>query len=72
MNKPRTWTAETIAIGSELLLGGRLDTNSLFIADQLAACGVELRYKTTVGDDVSDIVAVLKTAVRRSRVVMIT
>ncbi len=72
MNKPRIWTAETIAIGSELLLGGRLDTNSLFIADHLAACGVELRYKTTVGDDVSDIVAVLKTAVRRSRVVVLT
>src|SRR5512132_2982340 len=72
MNKHRAWTAETIAIGSELLLGGRLDTNSLFIADQLAACGIELRYKTTVGDDLSDIVAALKTAVRRSRVVMIT
>ncbi len=72
MNTPRTWTAETIAIGSELLLGGRLDTNSLFIADQLATCGIELRYKTTVGDDLSDIVAALKTAVRRSRVVMIT
>ena len=72
MNKPRTWTAETIAIGSELLLGGRLDTNSLFIADQLSAYGIELRYKTTVGDDLPDIVAALTTAVRRSRVVMIT
>lgn len=72
MNKPRTWTAETIAIGSELLLGGRLDTNSLFIADQLAVYGIELRYKTTVGDDLPDIVAALKTAVRRSRLVMIT
>lgn len=72
MSKKRTWTAETIAIGSELLLGGRLDTNSLFIADRLAACGVELRYKTTVGDDLSDIVAVLKTALRRARVVILT
>jgi nicotinamide-nucleotide amidase len=72
MKKPRTWTAETIAIGSELLLGGRLDTNSLFIADQLAACGIELRYKTTVGDGLTDIMAALKAAVRRSRVVMIT
>ena len=72
MSKTRTWTAETIAIGSELLLGGRLDTNSLFIADCLAACGVELRYKTTVGDDLSDIVAVLKTASRRARVVILT
>ena len=72
MNKPRIWIAETIAIGSELLLGGRLDTNSLFIADQLAGCGIELRYKTTVGDDLSDIVDALKTAMRRSRIVIIT
>ncbi len=72
MSKTKVWTAETIAIGSELLLGGRMDTNSLFIADRLAACGVELRYKTIVGDDLSDIVAVLKTAARRARVVIIT
>ncbi len=72
MNKPRIWIAETIAVGSELLLGGRLDTNSLFIAEQLAGCGIELRFKTTVGDDPSDIVTVLKTAVRRSDVVIIT
>ena len=72
MSKTKTWTAETIAVGSELLLGGRLDTNSLFIADRLAACGIELRYKTTVGDDLSDIVAVLKTALRRARVVILT
>ncbi|MEK6802327.1 MAG: competence/damage-inducible protein A [Nitrospirota bacterium] len=72
MSKTKPWTAETIAVGSELLLGGRLDTNSLFIADRLSACGIELRYKTTVGDDLSDIVAVLKTALRRARVVMLT
>lgn len=72
MNKTNTWTAETIAVGSELLLGGRLDTNSLFIADRLASCGVELRYKTTVGDDLSDIVAALKSAARRVSVVILT
>ena len=72
MSKTKTWTAETIAIGSELLLGGRLDTNSLFIADRLAACGIELRYKSTVGDDLSDIVAALTIATRRVRVVILT
>ncbi|MCW5799502.1 MAG: competence/damage-inducible protein A [Nitrospira sp.] len=72
MNKSNAWTAETIAIGSELLLGGRMDTNSLFIADRLAACGVQLRYKSIVGDELSDIVNVLKTAGRRARVVIIT
>lgn len=72
MNKTGIWTAETIAIGSELLLGGRLDTNSLFIAERLAAYGIELRYKTLVGDDLSDIVTVLNQAVRRARVVILT
>ena len=48
MSKTKTWTAETIAVGSELLLGGRLDTNSLFIADRLAACGIELRFSSPV------------------------
>lgn len=72
MNKSNAWTAETVAIGSELLLGGRLDTNSLFIAGCLAASGIELRYKTTVGDDLSDMVTVLKAAARRVRVVIIT
>lgn len=72
MSKPKTWTSETIAIGSELLLGGRVDTNSLYVADCLATCGVELRYKTVVGDDLPDMVAVLKTAARRARVVIMT
>jgi nicotinamide-nucleotide amidase len=72
IKKATSWTAETIAIGSELLLGGRLDTNSLFLADQLAAMGLDLRYKTAVGDDVSDIVSALATAVRRARVVIMT
>lgn len=72
MNKSNAWTAETVAIGSELLLGGRLDTNSLLIASCLSASGIELRYKTTVGDDLSDMVTVLKTAARRVRVVIIT
>ncbi len=40
---------EIIAIGSELLLGGRLDTNSLFLTDELAALGIEVRWKTVVG-----------------------
>jgi len=66
------WNAETIAIGSELLVGGRLDTNSLFLGEQLAAVGLNLRFKTVVGDHASDIMAALATAVRRARVVVMT
>ena len=68
----RPYIAETIAIGSELLMGGRSDGNSLFIADALSAIGVEVRFKTIVGDDQSDIAGVLTTACRRAGIVIMT
>ena len=68
----RISTAETIAIGSELLLGGRSDSNSLFIADALAAIGIEVRFKTIVGDDQSDIAGVLTAGCRRAGIVIMT
>ena len=43
--------AEIIAIGSELLLGGVADTNSLYLAEELLKIGIQVRYKTVVGDD---------------------
>ena len=68
----RAFVAETIAIGSELLVGGRSDSNSLFISDALGALGIGVRFKSIVGDDQSDIVNVLKTAVHRASVVVLT
>lgn len=65
-------TAETIAIGSELLMGGQSDNNSLFLADALATIGIEVRFKTIVGDDQSDIAEVLTTACRRAGIVIMT
>ncbi len=64
--------AEIIAIGSELLLGGRLDTNSLFLTDELAVLGVEVRWKTVVGDEQADIMDALRTAARRADLVITT
>lgn len=64
--------AETIAIGSELLVGGRTDTNSLFITEALGAIGIEVRFKSIVGDDQSDIAQVVKTACKRARIVILT
>lgn len=69
---PHSYFAETIAIGSELLVGGRSDSNSLLIADALAAIGIEVRFKTIVGDDQSDIAGVLTTACRRAWIVIMT
>lgn len=72
MSVGRPYNAETIAIGSELLMGGRSDSNSLFIAEALAMIGIEVKYKTIVGDDQSDIAEVLTTACRRARIVIMT
>lgn len=68
----RRLIAETIAIGSELLIGGRTDSNSLRIADMLGPLGIAVRFKSIVGDDAGDIAAVLKTAVGRAGVVIMT
>ena len=68
----RSAIAETIAIGSELLVGGRSDSNSIFITEALGRLGIEVRFKSIVGDDQSDMVRVLKTAVSRAGVVIMT
>ena len=68
----RSVIAETIAIGSELLVGGRSDSNSLFITEALGRLGIEVRFKSIVGDDEADMVQVLKTAVSRAGVVIVT
>ena len=42
--------AEIIAIGSELLTPFRQDTNSLYLTQKLNELGVEVSFKTVVGD----------------------
>ena len=66
------FNAETIAIGTELLIGGRSDTNSLFIADELGKFGIAVRFKSVVGDERQDIVSAIHTAVKRSHVIVMT
>lgn len=68
----RSFIAETIAIGSELLVGGRSDSNSLFIADRLGGSGIEVRFKSIVGDHRTDIVGAIQTAARRAGVIVMT
>ncbi len=62
--------AEIIAIGSELLTPYRQDTNSLFLTERLNELGVEVRFKTVVGDSRGDLVAVARTAITRSDIVI--
>lgn len=72
MKAKTSFLAETIAIGSELLVGGRVDTNSLFVAEQLAGLGIIVRFKSIVGDDKADIVRAIRLAARRADVVLMT
>ena len=65
-------TAEIIAVGSELLGPSRLDTNSLYISEKLAALGIELRIKSVVGDERADLAALLREALARADVVVLT
>jgi len=64
--------AEIIAIGSELLLGQIVDTNSSYIARSLADTGIDLVQTTTVGDDLKRIVEAIKEAVDRSCIIITT
>jgi nicotinamide-nucleotide amidase len=64
--------AEIIAIGSELLLGQIIDTNSSYIAKRLAENGIELVQTTTVGDDLQKMKEVIKEAAERSQIIITT
>jgi competence/damage-inducible protein CinA-like protein len=64
--------AEIVATGSELLLGQLVDTNSAFIARTLRSIGLNLFYKTTVGDNEDRMVEALRIAMSRSDVIITT
>jgi competence/damage-inducible protein CinA-like protein len=64
--------AEVITVGSELLLGQIVDTNSAVIARHLAAIGLDLFYQTTVGDNLGRLTGALRQALDRSDVVITT
>lgn len=64
--------AEIIAVGSELLTPHRLDTNSLYLTEKLNALGIEVRFKTIVGDDPGRLAAVFRAALGRSALIILT
>jgi nicotinamide-nucleotide amidase len=64
--------AEIIAVGSELLGSARVDTNSLYIAERLSGLGIELRVKSVVGDEREDLAGVLRQALTRADLIVLT
>jgi len=64
--------AEIIAIGSELLLGQIIDSNSAWIAQRLAENGINLFYKTVVGDNPERMKEIITKSIERSEIVITT
>jgi nicotinamide-nucleotide amidase len=62
--------AEIVAIGSELLLGQIVDTNSAWMAQRLTALGVNLYFKSVVGDNPARMREVIQRAVERADIVI--
>ena len=64
--------AEIIAVGSELLTPQRLDTNSLFLTDELNGLGIEVTTKYVVGDNREHVADVVRRAMSRSEIVILS
>jgi nicotinamide-nucleotide amidase len=62
---------EVLAIGTELLLGQIVDTNSAYIGEQLAASGIDSYEHRAIGDNQARIVAALRDMLSRSDAVLI-
>ena len=62
--------AEIIAVGSELLTPYRMDTNSLYLTEQLNLLGVEVIFKSVVGDNLRQLVAAAQHGLFRSDILI--
>ena len=57
--------AAILAVGSELLTPSRIDTNSLFVTEQLNLLGIELVFKSVIGDDREELADAVRRALDR-------
>src|SRR5918995_1269493 len=63
-------SAEIVAVGTEMLLGDLVDTNTAWLSSRLASLGVPIYRHTTVGDNKQRIVAALLEAATRADLVI--
>ena len=64
--------AELISTGTELLLGQIVNTNAQFIGQRLAKLGIDVFFQTTVGDNATRLREVVKTAMGRADLIIVT
>jgi nicotinamide-nucleotide amidase len=65
-------SCEILSVGTELLLGQIVNTNSQFLAEELAGLGISCYFQTTVGDNKSRLISAIKLALSRADMVLIT
>ena len=64
--------AEIIAVGTEILTGQIVNTNSQFLSEKLAEIGVDVYFQTAVGDNEARLLSLLEIASQRSNLVILT
>jgi nicotinamide-nucleotide amidase len=64
--------AEIIAIGSELIHGEKLNSNSQWLSARLGCIGIPVRFHTTLGDDLAENVDGFRIALERADVILVT
>ncbi len=62
---------EVVAVGTELLLGQIVDTNSSYIGEQLALAGIDSLHQVKVGDNLGRMIDVLRNALQRADAVIV-
>lgn len=65
-------TVELISVGTELLLGNIVNTNAAYLAEKCADLGLSCFYQSVVGDNEERLGAVLKAALERSDIVILS
>ncbi len=65
-------SAEIVTTGTEILLGEIVDTNAAWMAQQLREAGINLYYKTTVGDNEARVRGVIELGLTRSDVILVS
>ena len=64
--------AEIITVGTEILLGDIVNTNSQFLAKELANLGIDVYYQSTVGDNEKRLYECFEESLKRSDIVITT
>ena len=63
---------EIITIGTEIVIGSTVNTNSLFLSQKLTELGINVHYHTSVDDNKERLESIIKTAINRSPIIITT